>query len=450
MATLYALLPTKRSHQWILLCILVTAAVARLGFDAIAPPERQWADAATYNQLALNLLHGNGYSTSAAPPFEPTRFCTPTYPIWIALIYFFFGPIPKAVLIGQAFLGTATVFLTYLLGKRFYGEIPALIAAAITATYPALIYYDNMLLRESFTTFWLVAIAVVAFKSDISQCTLRRLLSLGILFTIISMCRPETLLAIIPFSLFALKMRFKHWRPALILALPILLTWSAWSVRNYVVFGSLSPTSMGVGSVLWFGSRWAAIGGDDHTEQAREALQEKTKAFKQEAFYDKSIAIKDTRVEQEFLKAALQDIAQKPVWFLEMVYTKMILFWKDANGVKKTLPAIHPALPILLNTYYYSLLILALVGFGMHRHHGQTKALLGIIITYMMIYALLHVRNRYRLPILPLVFVLSSGGIQSLYQIAMTRWKKTSAVDNQTLVSYPEQTTEHPPKQAIS
>lgn len=94
---------------------------------------------------------------------------------------------------------------------------------------------------------------------------------------------------------------------------------------------------------------------------------------------------------------------------------KAVLFWRTANGVKRTLPKVHPALPILLNAYYYTLLLLAALAVFQHRRNSKVRVLLGTIVLYTAVYALLHVRNRYRVPLLPIVFVLTSGGAVAVY-----------------------------------
>ena len=208
------------------------------------------------------------------------------------------------------------------------------------------------------------------------------------------------------------------WRPAFLVALPVLFVWIPWTVRNYVTFGSVSPVTAGLGSVLWFGSRWAETGGDDQTQASRQALKQKT--------LEEKAGVSEAETDRHFMQEALRDILQKPGWFAHMAYRKFILFWKDANGVKKTLPAIHPLLAQLVNAWYYALLVLAVVGTVLGwRKYEWVRPLCAVIITYMMIYVLLHVRNRYRVPVLPLVFVLSAGGFCAACDLVKTRvWEQ--------------------------
>ncbi|MFT5369003.1 MAG: 4-amino-4-deoxy-L-arabinose transferase-like glycosyltransferase [Candidatus Latescibacterota bacterium] len=428
-----------RATYALLALILLSGLTLRFVAGAYAPPRSEWADAEAYHALAKNIYEGNGYTASNGESYTPTRYTTPTYPIFIAIIYTIFGADYHWVLFVQRILGALSVLLVFMLALRFFGEKTALCAAAIAACYPALIYYTNLMLRESLTgVFVLCIITLIWIPQYISHK--KRLVALGFLLAISSMCRPETLLLTAPIYLI-LKHHpirpFKNHLPSVLcIALPILVVWVPWTTRNYIQFGSLSPVTTGLGSVLWFGNRWAAIGGDSHQATDRQQLKTVTATIKAES------AKTESAIDKVFFKKALNDLVQKPLWFAEMTYKKGILFWKDANGVKKTLPKIHPALPTLLNTYYYSLLILALGAVICYRQRKEIVALFGLIIFYMMIYALLHVRNRYRVPILPIVFILSAGGIQAIGQYLQSAWQKHLAMERSNTSSVKEGPTQ--------
>jgi len=393
---------------WYLFFIAVTLRFCLAVALPTSNSPEHWADASNYHFIAKSLVEGQGYSMGDG---EPTRVRPPAYPVFLALIYAITGPRHEIAVCIQALCGVFTVFFAYFLGLRIFDKRAGLLAAFIVATYPAFIYYDTRLLREGFTAVLVTAIFYFVIDTPLKRQTNKRALWVGILLATASMSRPELLLLVLPVSYLLvrpLNKRQMFWRPILLVGLPILLVWVPWTVRNYVYFGSVSPVNKGLGSVLWFGNRWASINGDSHLQEDRTALQKLTK--------ERFTNLSDNEQEKRNMAAAIEDMKSRPTWFLSMIAKKVELFWRDANGVKKTLPKIHSSLPYLLNTYYYTLLLLALsTSLWLHRKREWVLPLFATVMTYMMIYALLHVRNRYRVPILPIVFVLSAGGFWALY-----------------------------------
>ena len=97
------------------------------------------------------------------------------------------------------------------------------------------------------------------------------------------------------------------------------------------------------------------------------------------------------------------------------------MFWKDANGVRKTFPKVHPMMPYIANTYYYLLLAFAALAAFRFRQDADVRKIVATILCFAFTYAVLHVRNRYRIPILPMVFVLSSLGFWGCVDWAVVR-----------------------------
>ncbi len=392
-----------------LVCVLGAAFALRVVFAQFYPPERTWADATAYHGVAINLIAGDGYSLDGR---EPTRIRPPSYPVYLACIYALAGPHPGRAALVQAALGCLTCLLAYRIGRRVFSERAGLLAAAITAAYPALVYYDTRILRAGFSAFLFTLAVWLALVIERRYSPPRGFL-LGIMIGVLSLCRPELIIPASAASILFL-WPFKPFKQAisrgLLIVLSVLLLWIPWTARNYATFGTLSPVTAGLGSVLWFGSRWAEIGGDDHSPEDRAQLQAQTREMR---------PIVESEIDGRFLEDAVKDILTKPAWFARMVGRKMVMFWRDANGVKKTLPRIHPALSPLLNLYYYGLLLLAICATALNwRRDSRTRLLFGVVFIYMMTYALLHVRNRYRVPVLPVVFVLSAGGFWMLIDLA--------------------------------
>lgn len=391
-----------RRLAWIAIGILILT--IRMGFAAKFPPDMEWSDAAIYDSIALNLLAGNGYSTDG---IQPSRDRPPAYPFFLTLIYAVIGRNLYVVVFLQSLLAVLTAYLSARLAEHVFDERAGWLVALLVATYPALIYYDTRTLREGPTAFFVVLTVYLAWRA--AAGSRRALFFCGVCIAVSSMNRPETLVLIVPACLISLwgRPRQEILKLICLVLIPIFACWVPWSIRNKVTFGSWSPVRAGLVSTIWFGSRWAASGGDDQTPEARAAIRSE--------FRTKIKGASDAEFETRFKDDLSQDVLGRPLWFIQMVGKKAVMFWKDANGVKKTLPRIHWTLPIALNTYYYSLLLLALLACVVFRHRLPVRHLLITIVIYAGTYAILHVRNRYRVPLLPIVFILSSGGLVYLF-----------------------------------
>src|SRR3989338_5432811 len=84
----------KRRHALLLAGILVFAALVRgyffsrtSGQEIYAPWYREAGDAISYNNIAVNLVQGRGFSHDGAP----TADRPPLYPFFLAAIYKTFG-----------------------------------------------------------------------------------------------------------------------------------------------------------------------------------------------------------------------------------------------------------------------------------------------------------------------------------------------------------------------
>lgn len=399
---------------WVLLCV---GFIVRIAMAWALPPERDWVDGHAYHRIAVNVLSGNGVSMDEAPPYEPSRYRTPGYPAFLAVIYAFTGAHPLAAVSVQSVLGCLTIWLAYLLAQRTFGNRSACVAAVIVALYPALIYYDSRLVREGPTALCMLALVVIATLGNVSRN--RASIAFGACLTFVSMVRPETVIpgALIGAIWFVRTGQWRRYDRVLAIALPFLIVWSAWSARNYTHYGSISPVERGLGPALWFGVRFAEIGGDDAKEADRQLLKAQNVAIRE--------GVSENDIEVFYAKEAVSDLVSRPGWYVEMTAAKAVNFWKDANGVRKTLPRIHPGLATTVNAGYYGLLLFAVLGLARFGKDPRIRALGWTILTYMAVYTLLHVRNRYRVPVLPIVFVLSSGGVTILaawVHASFARW----------------------------
>jgi 4-amino-4-deoxy-L-arabinose transferase-like glycosyltransferase len=149
-------------HNWWLVLILVVAGVMRLSYALLLPGQGRdllHSDMGVYDltgwQMARQeplpnepVLGYNGYH-----PLSASTLYYAGYTYFVAAIYWLFGHHPFVVRIVQALLSTATVWLVYRIGAATFSQRAGLVAAALTAVHLPLVYYAGLLVTETWFLF---------------------------------------------------------------------------------------------------------------------------------------------------------------------------------------------------------------------------------------------------------------------------------------------------------
>lgn len=235
-------------------------------------------DAAAYAAIAANLERGEGFTVGPGAT-QPSSNYSPGLPLFVAGIYKLTGGVHERLArLALALIGTLSVLLTYLLGRRLARSMPflpydkgkatsgvaaGLIAAAAVAIYPALLEYQGMLMSEPLAATLLAgavwAIFWAAGDGAAPPGPSARWLVPGALLGALALVRPEylgvtVLLAVV---LFALGAR-ADWRRSLgaaaIMLFAALVVIAPWTLRNAEALGRFVPISTGGGQVLFAGT----------------------------------------------------------------------------------------------------------------------------------------------------------------------------------------------------
>jgi 4-amino-4-deoxy-L-arabinose transferase-like glycosyltransferase len=209
------------------------------------------------------MLSGKGYvgiDFMIARNNEPTAFYGPTYPFFVAIVYYLFGKTLRAIQATHIILSYLTAYLIFQLGKRLYARIAGALAAAIFITSPHIAVYSLRELSEPLFCFLevvLLLLLIYVFRKD------RPLFSLfavsGFAFGLAYLCR-QSIVVLAPILLIVIYLRFKAngvaWimKSVVALSLGAMLIISPWVARNYLVFGKpLFGTTTGP-ATLWWGT----------------------------------------------------------------------------------------------------------------------------------------------------------------------------------------------------
>ena len=208
--------------------VVVVALVLRWGFVAtgeVVSPLR--VDAGQYAQYAHNLVEHGTYSLATSVPPPPDSYRSPGYPFVLALCRLVASDgWHSLVLALQVALGTATVWLTYGLARRWLSFPAAAVAAAACALSPHLVASCTYVLTECTTTFALVAgLTLVA-----SAPSRWRLAASGACLGFTALCN-ETFV-FVPIVIAWPLARAHGLRRAALCAAIALLPWACWSIRN--------------------------------------------------------------------------------------------------------------------------------------------------------------------------------------------------------------------------
>jgi 4-amino-4-deoxy-L-arabinose transferase-like glycosyltransferase len=239
-----------------LLVAILALGLALRVHAALTPPEDVGNDAAAYMAVAKGLYEDGHYG---GPNQSNPNDWSPGAPLLYAAIYFLTGGVHvKMALLFVALLGTGTILLTYLLGRRLGGPVAGLAGALLAATYPAFIENNGRLLAEPVALFWLPA-AMLAFFWASDGGRAWRWLAPGALLGLTTLTRPEYLPFVALFALLALARVWLGHKQGLVsgIAAAALLVvafcgvLAPWTARNYLVLDRFVPVTTGGGKALF-------------------------------------------------------------------------------------------------------------------------------------------------------------------------------------------------------
>lgn len=383
-----------RKALWVIAAAALVLRVAFLLLEPAVGPvadERTWTDGA--RQVASARVGLDAFKTHLLI-FHP-----PLYTYFLAVPFRVSGTF-EAVKWIQVVVTALLVLVLGRLGFRVFGPRVGLVAAAMAALYPELVWFASH--------FWVENLFVV-----LLWWAMERLLAAdeegrwpiaavaGALWGLAILAR-ETGLYFIPFA--ALWLALRAPRPggqarAAAFALAALLTVAPWTYRNWVVFHAFVPVSTAGGLNLFQGN-------------ARLSRQE---------VYDIYYAV-EGKIEQyryarrEGLRVVRE---RQPTWFFEKLREQMPRFWeaesmavihvkRGAYGVVR--PWVAIAIAGVMLAPYLTILGLFVAGLAIGPYDRVKVLLLGFLLYYNLIHVATHGFNRYRLPVMPAVFLFAAVG----------------------------------------
>jgi hypothetical protein len=259
--------PEDRTFVVVLVAIAVGAFVVRVLIITLVDPHvPRLGDASAYHLLGLNLADGRGYIR----PFDlvkfhlvvPTAEYPPLHPFLLSLFARAGLRSVEAQRIALAVVGSGTVALMGLLGRRIGGRAVGIVAAAIAALSPMMFLPETTLMSETLFGFLVTASLVLALRVD-ERPTPWRTVGLGVVLGLAVLTRAEA--AVLALLLFAALLRPRRdlatarrdrtplGRRAGLALLGLVVMGVVvvpWSIRNQRTFHRFVPVSNNVGTAL--------------------------------------------------------------------------------------------------------------------------------------------------------------------------------------------------------
>jgi hypothetical protein len=206
-------------------------------------------DSALYDAVAKTLAKGNWLG-------DEVFYYNPFYPYFLGLLYALFGESYTVVKVIQAFIGSASAVLVFVIAKRLFDRPVALIAGGIAAAYGVFIFYDELLLAATVSISLLLLAMHLLLRAG-ERPSIRRFSAAGFLVGLAFLSRPTVfpLVAVLwviyrlrkeRVSFIAVRLAVLGTAAALMIA-PV-------TIRNYAVGDDLVLISSHTGSNIYLGN----------------------------------------------------------------------------------------------------------------------------------------------------------------------------------------------------
>ena len=252
------------------MAILAVGAVLRVAWGMQAEGPVALRDPLLYLVLSEHVASGDGYTYGPGPDQGATAYYPPGYPVLLGAVIWLVRLLPGDVTaLGAAVglnvvLSVATIGLVFVLARRLAGADAGLVAAAIWALWPNLVFHSAIVLTETLFLFLFVLLLVVTLGDPAAARApgRARLVGIGVLFGLCVLVRPVSLVAAPAFLVlwWGPAVRQVAWRFALA-ALAALAVLVPWAVRSTLVMDAPVALSLNLGDNLCLGHNPGASGG---------------------------------------------------------------------------------------------------------------------------------------------------------------------------------------------
>ena len=434
--------------------VVFLLALAFRGFVGYLDFDRFAADPDAYVRIAETISNSGVFGlTSADGRSLPTAFRPPLYPYLLSWLVSA-GKVSRfAVAVTHAVVGAITVMLAFLICHQVAEQCfthkcnagrSCVLAACLVAVDPILVQQSTQVMTETLAT--ALATAGIWWWMRCCQHDFGRfragtssVIVLGAFFALAYLCRPTFLVWAVPcgLSLFWLPMGTRKWRlgRSLLALLPLILTVSAWTHRNWRVMGHPIWATTHGGYTLLLGNNpsfydylrdgrlgevWEAApflnayrhryDGDPNTEAFWRTDWSKIadQSHREKSGEKRGQAISEFADDRVCYLAARATIDREPVTFVWSCCVRLARLW---SPLPHQTAGRSPKLVILVGVFYVLLyvgVVLGLCRLGRKAFAAPIWPIWLLAITLSLVHAIYWSNLRMRAPIMPALAVIAA------------------------------------------
>ncbi len=202
-------------------------------------------DPLTYNQLAINLLNGYGFTYKEGLP--PVSLRTPGYPVFIAVFYAIFGIKPLLILFIQIIMDSLTAIIIFKTVFEISSKKIALIASALYSFEPHALIYSLSMYSDTLFVF-LIAIFSFNFIRFLKYGSTRYLVFSTFILGLSAIVKPTSVfvpLIVLFFLIFKNARIFLIIKQFTVFLFVFGIIISPWLLRNYTTFNKIFLSTAG-------------------------------------------------------------------------------------------------------------------------------------------------------------------------------------------------------------
>ncbi len=390
-------------------------------------------DAPNYHRLAINMLEEHTFSHSLEAPFVSDVRITPVYPLFLSLAYVFYGHKPHGVILLQLIIGSLTCVMTYKIGSEVFNRGTALIAGLIMSLEYVSVSYCNHLLTETLFTFLFIVHTYFFIRFIINKKTDQLVLS-ALFLGIATLCRPISLFFFVVSAGFLLI----HYRNTIgtgavrsvLFVILFFMVLIPWMTRNYIVSDRFLVSTIQEEAYRWHSAS------KKNTPQTSdkgkdEGDRDRVKSIKKDSTSLNENVQPSTR--NKFFSVTVRYVRGVSLFFMlpdHYVLPKLLGLtyypWRYGDLLKRPFTAIKDAIPrfgmvhwfVVVYGMTFLVVLYSTICVGVYRAVKENEVisilLFILIIVYFALVSAPVAYERYRVPIMPYIVLLSSYGIVQL------------------------------------